>query len=127
MAVLHEHEIHYRCNFELIPSKPTERAWGELVRLVRSWISGRIVPERLNPVFGGKWFFVGGEWRAPKLSRLFARTDRCVGAGNELVPQCWALRFEHPDAENVAFYFQRLRRHSFVRILERINSNPVYG
>jgi hypothetical protein len=49
----------------------------------------------------------------------------------EITPLCFTLRYSDecrtPWSMNVAFYFQRLRRHSFVRILERINSNPVYG
>jgi len=99
VAILHEHELHYRCNFDLVSSRPVEKTWGELVRLIRSWISERNVPRDSLLAFGAKWFFVGGEWRAPKVSRLFAKTERCVGQGSDLAPQWWAIRFEHPDGE----------------------------
>ena len=99
MAVLHEHELHYRCSFELTSLKPSEKMWSELVRLVRSWISGRFSSEQDNLALGAKWFFVGGEWRPPKQSRVFVKTEKCIGIGSDLVPQSWAIRFEHPDSQ----------------------------
>jgi hypothetical protein len=96
VALLHEHELHYRCNFELLFSSPIERTWDEFVRLVRSWASSRIPTEHLNPGFGARWFFAGGEWRGTP--RLFLKSERCVALGTDLAPQYWAIRFEHPDS-----------------------------
>lgn len=99
MAILHEHELHYRCNFDLTSPKAVEQTWGELARLVRSWISARFTSDQAFTALGGKWFFVGGEWRPPKQSRAIVRTERCTGQGNDLAPQWWAIRLEHPDSE----------------------------
>ena len=99
MAVVHEHELHYRCSFDLTSPNAIERTWGEVVRSVRSWISGRFPSEQASAALGGKWFFVGGEWRPPKQSKILVKTERCVGQGNDLAPQWWAIRFEHPDSQ----------------------------
>ena len=99
MAVSHEHELHYRCSFDLTSPSPIEKTWGDLVRLVRSWISGRFSSDQASAALGGKWFFVGGEWRPPRQQRVLVKTERCIGQGDDLAPQSWAIRFEHPDSQ----------------------------
>jgi len=99
VAVLHEHELHYRCGFHLTSPKPTERVWGELIGLVRSCITSLYPSQHATPALGGKWFFVGGEWRPPKQSRALVKTERCIGKGSDLAPQWWAIRLEHPDSQ----------------------------
>ncbi|MFZ0634378.1 MAG: hypothetical protein WA755_05470 [Candidatus Acidiferrales bacterium] len=99
MALIHEHELHYRCSFDLTSPNGIERTWANLVRLVRSWISGRILSEQTSAALGGRWFCVGGEWRPPKQSKILVKTERCIGQGKDLAPQSWAIRFEHPDSQ----------------------------
>src|SRR5260370_1288144 len=99
MAVLHEHELHYRCSFELISAKSTEQIWVEIVRLVRSWIASKFPANQALAALDGKWFRVGGEWHPPKHPRALVKTEGCVGGGSDLAPQWWALRLEHSDAQ----------------------------
>jgi len=99
VAVLHEHELHYRCAFELTSAKPIEKTWGEIVRLVRSWIASKFPSSQAFTALGGKWFYVGGEWHPPKQARALVKTEGCVGQGSEVAPQWWAVRLEHSDAQ----------------------------
>lgn len=96
MAVAHEHELHYRCAFELIAAQHSEKIWPDVIRLIRTWISSR-VPD--DPTLHGAWLFGGGDWRSPRLPRVAVRTERCIGNGKEIAPQYWTLRYDHPDSD----------------------------
>lgn len=98
MAVAHEHELHYRCAFELISSERCEKSWADVIRLIRNWVSARIPQEQSQPLHGA-WFFGGGDWRAPNSPRLSIKTERCLGNGRDDIPQYWAMRYEHPDSD----------------------------
>lgn len=99
MAVPFEHDLHYRCNFELHFEKPNPRAWGSVVRTIRKWILSHFPEEQPNPALRGRWFYIGGEWKGRKQPRIFLKTSQCIGSGSQDVPQWWAVRFEHPDSE----------------------------
>ena len=95
----HEHELHYRCTFELSSTKPSEQTWVEIARLVPLWIASKFPANQASAALDGKWFRLGGEWRPPKYPRAVIKTEACVGDGSELAPQWWAIALEHSDAQ----------------------------
>jgi len=64
--------------------------------MVRGWIGARISESKNDKTFASKWFFMGGEWRPKKSTRVQVRTERFDGTGQEELPEFWACRFEHP-------------------------------
>lgn len=99
MPYFADHHLHYRCAFELAPSQPTERSWGDLLRTVRKWIADKVPSDPANPDLQAAWFYSGGEWRPPRLPRWYVRTSSHKGAGDEHYSQYWSLRWEHPCSE----------------------------
>ena len=99
MPPLAEHQLHYRCAFELASARTSERPWGDLVRTIRNWIGERVPPTLAGTDVQGRWFYTGGEWRAPRKSRWQIKTARQIASGSEESPQYWSLRWEHPCSE----------------------------
>jgi hypothetical protein len=85
--------LHYRCVFDLRPNDGSNEPWTEIVRTIRQWISGR---ETTNEAFGGRWMYVGGQWKPPGEPRVLVETSSVVGTGSENSPQFWSIRYEKP-------------------------------
>jgi hypothetical protein len=99
MAVLHEHELHYRCAFDIVSATPVEKTWSELLRLVKSWTGGKFRTLQTQLALDDDWFRSGGEWRVPDQPRSVIKTEREIGQGTEGAPQWWAVRIEHTDSQ----------------------------
>lgn len=99
MSIQYGSQLHYRCCIDLAPKERVAGAWGEIVRLVRDWISKRC---GWQEELGRRWFFVAGEWRQPDVPRRRVQTTSCIGNGSESAPELWALRYEHP-CDDVSF------------------------
>lgn len=87
---------HFRAVFDVEP-KTTNILWGQVVRSIREWIADREQLQQSTQKFWGSWMFTGGSWQS-KTSKSRIVTDREIGAGDEGFPECWSLRWEHPDS-----------------------------
>jgi hypothetical protein len=91
-----DHSLHYRTAFKLELREDPIVVWNDLLRMVRGWIGARISETKSDMSFSSKWFFMGGEWRPKKSTRVQVRTERFDGTGQPELPEFWACRFEHP-------------------------------
>lgn len=92
--------IHYRCTFDLEPAEGAAVGFVDLVRMIASWIGSK----------EGRWdglrpqaLLRDGESRSPKRSTV--RTA-CISDSDRVLPEIWALRYLHQDAEFVARSWQ---------------------
>jgi hypothetical protein len=81
---------HFRAVFDVSPTGHLENAWAALVGEIRAWITDK---ERVAL----KGFFGGARWAGPSPSRAQVET-RLLADGGGSVPEMWAVRYQHADA-----------------------------
>ncbi len=89
-------QTHYRCGFDLKPKEGVAVSWGDVIRVVRDWISN-LYPGTDD--IGRKWFFTGADWKHPNATSTHIHVRTGIYKPAESAPVYWAVRFEHQCKE----------------------------
>jgi hypothetical protein len=92
--------IHFKSLFTIrkAPDSTIVLLWGDVIKKIGNWIFDKARYSSNKNEIISKWLFVGGEWKAEGGAPLNAITR--VSYNEESIPECWALRLEHPDTSS---------------------------
>src|SRR4051812_2388216 len=62
MLLQYGSHLHYWCCFDLVLKQNASATWGDIIRAVRDWVTGRT---GLQNDLGRRWFYAAGAWKMP--------------------------------------------------------------